>query len=780
MRRIVQLLGRILLGVLLVLVVAVIGGWLWLRGTTVAQHEGRLTLSGLAAPVLIEREPLGVVHLKAQSQDDAYFALGVVHAQDRLWQMEFQRRTGAGRLSEVVGEATLPTDRFLRTWGFYRAAQSAYQSLSAEGKAVVDAYVRGVNAYLDTNPPLPIEFLLLGFRPEPWTGPDVMVWGKMMSFDLSGNYDTELTRYNLLAKGVSPARLSQLLPPYPEDAATILNAADLAQAVSPAQGQLAQKLLSLSQSLPEPLFRKVGVAEASNNWVVSGAKSATGKPLLANDPHLSYGVPSLWYLAHIEAPNLNVIGATVPGLPVVLLGRNERIAWGATNVGADVQDLYVLQEAAGGYRYKGQVEPYQTLDEAIKVKGQPDQTLKVRLSRYGPVISDVVDAAGQQPLALRWTSLDPQDSLLEAFFLINKAQNWEQFLAAMQRYTTPSQNFVYADVDGNIGYIAPGKFPLRRPGHTGLVPVPGDGNWDWQGYVPFEGWPKVQNPAEGFIVTANNRVVPSSYPYQLSLEWSEPYRAQRIRQMILGKEKLTLDDMAAFQMDTFSLLFRDFRPLLESMTPLTERAEEWKKRLLAWDGNTRATSVEASVFETWYTELSRLPTREVGQAFWDEPRYLLQAVQGSDPGCDRPETEYVENCPEYVAFALERALDRLGERIPPWGQLHKAVFDHPILTNTPLKPVSDRQVSVGGDNYTVNVAGYNGSNFQVSDGPSYRHLIDLAEMQNSRFVHPMGQSGALLAGDFANLLPLWQEGRYLPMKTQGYAVQHRQTLEPQR
>lgn len=783
MRRFLRGLGRFL-GILLgLLVVAGVVGFFWLRGATLAQHDGRLALKGLSAPVEVLREPRGVVHIKAENTHDMFFALGVVHAQERLWQMEFQRRVGAGRLSEVLGKATLEQDKFLRTWGFYRSAERAYQGISPQAKAVVDAYVAGVNAYLATNPPLPLEFRLLGFRPEPWKPADVMVWAKMMAYDLSGNWRSELQRYAWAAQGMSPERMAQLRPPYPEDAPTVLQSEDLKlPPPAPGESQPARTLLALAHSLPNNLvLAGDDKARASNNWVISGSRTTTGKPLLANDPHLGLGVPSVWFLVDLEAPGYRAIGSSFPGLPAVVIGRNDRIGWGVTTVGADVQDLYILDQVSGGYRYQGGIEPFQTRTETIKVKGQPDVRITVRESRYGPVISDVVKSAGSKPLALRWTALDPEDKTIEAFLGLAEAKNWAEFKAALSHYNAPSQNFVYADVDGNIGYMAPGKFPIRKPGHSGLMPVPGDGNWDWQGYLPQEEWPQVYNPKEGFIVTANNKVTAPGYPHTISLEWEEPYRAERIRQMILAKDKLSPEDMIAMQKDLKSLLYDAFRPVLETLTPLSEAAGKWKAKLLAWDGVARPEQQEPSVFEAWYTELTRLPKKEVGQEFWEEPRYILSALKSNDPNCDQPETTFAESCADFAALALERALKRLGEPVPRWGDLHQATFKHPVLTNVaPLRRFVDRAVPHGGDRYTVNRGAYDPANFHMTVGSSYRQILDFSDLERSLYIHPMGQSGSPLSGDFANLLPLWQRGEYLAMKTQDYPVQSRQRIEPLR
>jgi len=744
------------LGLFLVLLLA-LSGYLYLR-SSLPQEEGRIALKGLSAPVEVVRDAHGVVRIRAATLRDLFFAQGFAHAQERLWQMEFQRRVGQGRLSEVLGEATLPQDRFLRTWGFYRAAKAAYERLYPEEKEAVDAYAAGVNAFLASGAPLPPEFTLLGFRPEPWTGPDVLVWAKMMSYDLSGNWEEELLRHRLLARGISPERLSELLPPYPEDAPTVLRAEDLRLPLKREEAPFA-----LLQMAPPRYL------EASNNWVVAGSRTDTGKPFLANDPHLALQAPSLWFLMALEAPGFKAIGATLPGLPGIVIGRNERIAWGVTNVGADVEDLYLLEEVEGrGYRYKGRVVPYGVREERIRVKGGKEEVLKVREAVYGPVITDALKDPPQTPMALRWVSLDPEDHILMAFLGVNRAKNWNEFQKALEPYSAPSQNFVYADVEGNIGYVAPGKFPVRREGHTGMVPVPGNGEWDWLGYRRPEEWPRAFNPPRGYLVTANHKVTPKGFPYALTYDWAEPYRAERIEELLLAKEKLSLEDMRAIQQDQKSLLYRDFRPVLEFLSPLSERARAWRERLLAWDGTMAASSEEALVFALWYTELTRLPEREVGEAYWDEPRYLLKAMKEGDKNCDRPETDYKETCLDYAALALERALDRkeaLGARA--WGEVHRARFAHAVLTHTPLKRLSDREVAFGGDRYTVNVGPFDPKTLAMGHGPSYRQIVDLAHMENSLFVHPMGPSGHFLSAHYADLLALWARGAYLPMRTAG-------------
>lgn len=764
--RAIKILGRILAGLVVLAVLLVAGGYYYLKSATLPQTSGRLVTPGLSAPVEILRDKNGIVHVKAANEHDLFFGQAVAHAQDRLWQMEFQRRIGAGRLAEVLGESALPTDKFVRTLGVYHAAEQAYRNLPADLKAIVDAYVEGINAYLATNPPLPLEFKLLGFKPGPWTPADVLVWQKMMSYDLSGNYDLELLRYRLLARGLSKERIETLIPGYPTGAPTIVrrvpeelrpkpSAPETAPTPAPEGAAWVDELLALERSLPRSL-------EASNNWVVGPARSTTGTPLLANDPHLGLSAPSIWMLMELEAPSYHVTGATFPGLPTVVIGKNDRIAWGVTNHAADVQDLYVLDETEGGYRYKGEVRPYRIRRETIAVKGANPVELKVRETVYGPVISDVVDAPKGQALALRWVSLEPKDETMAAFYGIGKATNWDEFTTALLRLKAPSQNFVYADVDGNIGYFAPGEVPLRRPGHTGKYPVPGNGAWDWVGYVPAKALPKAYNPPEGYIVTANNRSTPEGWPYVFTYDWAEAFRAERIEQLIRAKPKLSPEDFARIQGDEVSLMARSFRPVLERIQPQSDRARQWRSKLLAWDGNETAGSLEASVFEAWYTELARLPEAEVGQAYWNQPRFLRRALLEGDPACKARGV----SCLDFAAAALERALARLDASggVVPWGQLHPAVFEHGVMTHqAQLRRFFDRQIAHGGDRFTVNMGAYDFATFAMHHGPSYRQIVALGHPEQSYWIHPMGQSGNVLSRHYADLLPLWANVEYLPM-----------------
>lgn len=746
-------------------------GYVWLRLMTLPSLSGTLPLSGLREEVVIEREPQGVVHIRAKNDQDLFFAQGVVHAQDRLWQMEFQRRVGAGRLAEILGPEALDRDRYLRTWGFHHAARSAYEHLDSKARAIVDAYAAGINAYLASDPPLPPEFLLLGLRPEPWSGADVLVWSKLMAYNLAGNRSAELRRYRLLARGLTTERIATLMPLYPGESLPVGAGRQPEAGVSPAAERQSAILLALDGANRQHL------PQASNNWVVQGSRTDSGLPLLANDVHLGLQLPATWHLMHLHSPGFDVMGATLPGLPLVVIGRNGDIAWGVTNLGADVEDIYLLTERDGGYVYHGETRPFMIREESIAVKDGAPVPIRIRESLLGPVIGDLVDnPAGAPALALRWTGQDPDDTTFEAFLGINQARNWDQFRSAIGHFVAPAQSFVYADRQGHIGFLASGRVPVRRPGHSGLYPVPGDGEWDWRGYIPASEMPARLDPPEGFVVTANHRVTGPDYPHRISYEWgADPYRAERITQRLAEQGGDDATAMENIQQDTLTLLYRDLRPVLEVIEPRSEGARSWLPRLLAWDGDASANSQESTVFHAWYRALSTLPAEETGIAYWSGyPQFLVRALSEGDPACDR----YPVGCAGFAAQALDQALAALGNEPPIWGELHRAQLPHSVLTHTPLKILSDRILPFGGSPYTVNAGGYWQEDWVMYHGPSYRQVIDLANPEGSSFIIAGGQSGNWLAGGYGDQLSLWREGGYLPMRREGYEVASTLVLTP--
>ncbi|ADI14776.1 peptidase S45 penicillin amidase [Truepera radiovictrix DSM 17093] len=772
---------RVVTWTLALLLLLLLGAFFYLR-TSLPQVRGTLTLPGLRAPVEVVRDRYAVPHIYAQSTEDALFALGFVHAQDRLFQMDFQRRVGAGRLSEVLGEATVDTDRFLRTLGVYRVAERTLPNLSAQARGALGAYTEGVNAFLTTRRgALPPEFLILGYEPEPWAPADSLVWMKMMAWDLGGNWDDELLRARLL-RLLPPERVAELWPPYPGDAPVALPDFSALYRELPLDRLWAVSL--------KPLPPGAG----SNNWVLSGARTATGAPLLANDPHLGLQAPALWYFAHLSAPDLEVIGATLPGLPFVVLGRTDRIAWGFTNTGPDVQDLFIERldpDDPTRYETPGGFEPFEERLEVIRVRGQEDVVVRVRESRHGPVISDVVGAAEEVAafsgeayvLTLAWTALREDDRTFQAGLALNRARTWEDFVEALRDFHAPQQNIVYADIEGNIGLYAPGRVPIRASG-DGLVPVPGwTGDYDWTGFIPFEELPHALNPPSGQLMTANHKLVGDDYPHFITHDWAEPYRAERIELLLAGQPQHTLGSFRAVQADVHSRMAAEFLPVLLTAPVEDAGARALQELLLRWDGEMAAERPEPLVFSEWYRSLTRLVFEdELGalfEDFWEfRPLLMRHVLARSERWCDDVRTPRRETCDELAARALTEASVRLRERYGAdpdrwrWGEVHYADHDHLVFANTPLGRLFNLRIPNGGDAFTVNAARYAlaREGAAQTSGPGYRALYDLSDLERSRFMHPTGQSGNVFSPFYRNLLSKWRDVEYLPMLTDRAAV----------
>ncbi len=739
--------------------------------------QGEVAVAGLSRPVEVLRDAYGIPHIFAASLEDAHFALGYVHAQDRLWQMEMNRRIAAGRLSEILGPGALESDRFLRTLGIRRVAEANLKRFDADTRRVLDAYAAGVNAFLAASPVLPPEFWLTRASPEPWSPADSVGWMKMMAWDLGGNWRSELLRLQL-AKTLPMARIHEFLPPYPGDAAPEIP--DLRQLYSGIEKQP----VGVSDRGQTPSSPDVGLpssgsdpdlAAGSNSWAVSGARSAGGKPLLANDPHLALGAPSLWYFAHLHAPGIDAIGGTLPGVPAILIGRNARIAWGLTNTMADAQDLY-LERLDTRFARR---------EERIRVRGADEETLEVRASRHGPVISDVLRAALDAAprgyaVSLAWTALAEDDLSMQAAMRVARAADWREFNAALRQLHAPMQTVSYADVEGNIGYVAAGRVPLRKPANDlkGLAPAPGwDARYDWAGWLPYDELPRAFNPPGGALVNANHKVVPAGYPHHVSYEWQAPYRARRI-EALLGSEKHTLESFARIQMDVVSLAARELLPLLLKTNPKDELSRQALALLAAWDGAMSADRAEPLIFTAWWRELARaLYADELGAAFeanWS-PRaaFTLAALGGKSRWCDDVRTKAVESCAEIQADSLRRALADLRSRYGEpagwkWGEVHAARHRHRPLSRQPwLAPFFDFAVPSAGGTYTVNVGRGDFSDraepLANRHGASLRMLADLGQPQASLFIHSGGQSGNPLSPHYKSFSAAWARGEYAPM-----------------
>jgi penicillin G amidase len=738
-----------------------------------------MKLEGLSGPVTVTRDQWGVPHIKAATDLDAFWAEGYVHAQDRLWQMELNRRTGAGRLSEILGDAALDQDKFLRTWGFYRAAQASESALSEHTRAVLKAYAAGVNAFIAEGK-LPLEFTLVGSKPEPWVIADSLVWAKMLAFDLADNWSSEVTNTETVKKigleglneiepGVRPGtptivRLEEFKGALKTDAARASNAGLQSNTLA-----ALQRAAAIQKSLPTfagPDRDTTG----SNNWVVGGKLTTTGKPMLANDPHLRLSAPSLWYFADLEAPGLHAIGASLPNIPGIVLGRNDRIAWGATNSSPDTQDLFVLDVKDGAYATPNGPVKLETRDEIIKVKGGADVKWPVRSSAYGPVISDApvagIKPGDGQAVALRYVSLEPGDTTLDAFLGFNYAKNWSDFLLAMRSYVAPMQNFVYADVDSNIGYFAPGKIPTRN--WDGRLPASAAKGENWTGFVPFDQLPILENPREGFIVTANNKMLPHQSAFEPST-YTDHWRAQRIRERILSAGKISMETMNDIQADTVSIIARELVPGLLELPAKSDAAKRLQATVRGWDLKASLKSTGPTAFAFYYRELLRVLEDEIGKKYHNVPLFITKAFTQGSKYCDDTRTAVTETCAMFMVQALEKGSAALEAKLGSdpnawqWERIHRTNFKAILGAAPVVGGLFERSIANNGSTFTVNVAGYNQDTFIQTAGPSYRGLFDFANLDSSRYMHTLGQSGDAFSKHFADLLPLWRDVQTIPM-----------------
>lgn len=754
--------------------------------------EGELRLAGLQAPVRVVRDQLGVPLIEAASERDAAMALGFVHAQDRLWQMEMSRRIGAGRLAEVVGERGLGVDRFMRTLGLYRAAEASLDHLSAEALDRLAAYAEGVNGFLARRSgPLPPEFLLLRHRPEPWQPADSLVLIKLMALDLVSSWRSELTRASLLDR-LRPEALLDLWPPSRPDAVTTLpdpagwagDAPHRAASTDPAAASASADLAAaLATALP--LADNAGLG--SNIWAVAGVHTASGAALLANDPHLGLVAPAHWYLAAVRTPDSTVMGATLPALPVVVIGRNEHIAWGFTNTAGDTDDLFIERlDPADPDRYltpAGSL-PFQHRDEVIRVRGGEPVRLRVRETRHGPVISDIVtraaDVAGDgRVMALAWTALLPEDRTVEAGIGLARAKNWNDFSRAIELFHSPTQNAFYADAAGRIGVAMAGRLPLRRAG-DGSLPAPGwDGSHDWLGLLPAADNPKTPAATDaGFLQNANNRLVDERYPHLVTAEWNDDLRARRITAVLdaatTAGERLDTEAMRQLQNDRLSTLVGDFRPWLEAVPPRDAGTARILEAIGTWDGAAMPDRPEPLIFQAWYRSLVRhVLADELGDdfaAFQGIRSAAMRHILEQAPGwCDDITTpDLTESCGDMATAALTGALGELRAaygadwRDWRWGEASRARLAHRPLDAV---PGIDRLFSIftgtgGGDAGTVHVARYAATApYGSVAAASLRMVTDLAQPGTLYAVLPTGQSGHPLSPHYNDQTGRWRNGK---------------------
>ncbi len=785
MGRFLRWLWRVPAILLALLVLVGIAGFFWLR-TSLPDYDGSVTVAGLDAEVEIVRDANAVPHIFAQSDTDAAFAIGFVHAQDRLAQMEIMRRIGQGRMAELAGEAALPIDRFMRTLGLYRRAQESFYALSPEMRRGIEAYAAGVNAYIDRHEGAwPPEYYLFGAEPEPWKPADTLVWSRIMALGLAVNWRSEAMRARFV-RALGRDKTLDLWPAYPEDAPiTVEDAQEVAAAFQ------SLPLDALAEALPWDMV-SVG---ASNQWVVSGEHSASGRPLLANDPHLSLRAPAIWYLARIDVAGDTVVGATAPGVPLVVLGHNGDVAWGFATSYIDTDDLFIERISSGDPEFYDGPDgplPFRHREEVIEVRFGDPVTLDVRETRHGPVIDDVLnqrrgddeDTDGMPPvidegyvLALSAPWLRERDRTAEALFRMNRAGNVGAFVDALELFEAPPQNIVFADTAGRYGFYTPGLIP-KRPLGGGFLPTPGwSGAYDWDGFIPFEELPHAIEPRRGIIVNANNKLVGPDYPYELSEEWGGHHRAERIEDMLADGAPFTPGAFVAMQSDMVSLAARDTLPLLRGAELEDLRAIRARELLGAWDWRMERDRAEPLIWAAWLRALNRrLYADELDallDSYWGFRAEIVTHMTHDAPAwCDDTATEARETCPEQAAAALIDALDWIEARHGAdmsewrWGDEHYADLSNRTFDILPLiRRFTNLRLPADGGAYTVNRADFNvrdeDAPFADRHGAGYRAVYDLADLADTRFVIAGGQSGNPFSGWYDTLFERWRDGEYI-------------------
>jgi len=814
---------RVFYWVFAILVIAAAALTWWFIYRPLPQIDGSASLPGLAHEVTVERDQWGVPQIRAASVEDLAEAQGYVMAQDRLWQMDLFRRIARGQLSEILGEKTLTIDKDFRTLGLSRAAERDVSLLDTEERKVYDAYARGVNRFLDQHwKNLPLEFSLLNYKPQPWQPSDTLVIAAYMYRTLTDTWERELNRAEVIERaGVDRAKdlfseeaaMDHFIVGDPKviDDGSQRSAADgddddddddmqpdavLKAKLGRARGthqhespaDLTSALTQSFQDFAEVSQNEIRQGLGSNNWVVSGAHTATGKPLLANDTHLELTIPPIWYEIHLTAPNWNVKGFTLPGCPMIIIGHNDQIAWGFTNNQADVQDLYIETfnpTAPDEYRVKGAWAKAQVIEETIHVKGQPDERLQITVTRHGPV----VHREGDKAYALRWTATEP-GGLANSYGWLGKARNWKEFRELMKRVWGPGQNVVYADVDGNIGYIMAAHVPVRKKGH-GEVPVPGDTNdYEWTGYIPFDQLPQALNPESGLIVTANARVVGPNYKPYLTDRWEEPYRTARIYDLLHDRHDLRPEDMLKVQTDAYSFphvfLADQLSAAARTAKPKDERAQRLMERLKDWNGIADANSPQVSFLEaTRRAVIDMLLKPFLGEETylyqWRSTAFLQRILTDRPPKWLPPAYKSYD---ELLIAAADSAVSELAkqsksERVEDWtwGRLTSLDMLHPIGREGALKSLlSITNKPQSGTEYSVVRAALK------HHGPAMRFVANPANWDESILLVPAGQSGQPGSSHYSDQFSYWYEGKpiFAPFSdaAESKARKHSLTLKP--
>lgn len=824
-----KILRLILLILLLVVIIVVVGGFLVYTDTTqgpLPQTSGSLTVAGLEAQVEILRDEWGIPHIYGSSLHDLFFAQGYTQAQDRWWQMEFYRHTGSGAIEELTGKTSrlIETDIFIRTAGWRRSAEAEAELLGEAERAMLQSFADGVNAYILNRPAddLAMEYRLLGITGvditvQPWTIVDTVVWGKVMAWNLTDTRSREFTRQAMF-ETVGQAMEQTFTPPFPfgTDRPTIVYPEDLPIISAPetdsASGKIPAPSTTASARLTGFPFDGGDPGIGSNNWVATGSMTSTGTPLLANDPHLGIQMPSIWYeiglhcLPLTEQCPLNVVGFALSPAPGVVIGHNDHIAWGVTNAGADVQDLYQITVNPDNplqYRWNGDWRDMTVHEETINFgDGEAPLTIQVRETHFGPIINDnqIDEATGEilgfnntDPLVMRWTGSDP-GTLMTSLRALNFATNWDEFRDALRFWNVPSQNFVYADVRGNIGYQLPGSMPIRPAGLDGLTPSPAAADTDiWQGYIPFDDLPFIYNPAREFIVTANQAVVPPEYydglaaqtgqdfNYQLSYDWAYGQRGQRITELLREFAPNTVQSFQQIQGDNRNMDAPQLIPYLAGLEFPANVVQE-RDFLLRWDYQMNMNSPQAALFALFNARLlHNLYDDQMPEDYTATNHQLFPATQllnqpDNEWWDDATTPDVVEQRDDILIRSFEEAVaqgrEQLGSDFEKWqwGTLHTATFVSNPLGASGIdlieQLVNRGPVATGGGSDSVNATGWNpaSGNFAVGGLPSMRMIVDVGDFENSVSIHTTGQSGHPASPHYSDMIDPWRTIQYHPMR----------------
>ena len=797
-----RVLGAIVIGLITVIVVG-IGWFLSVARSALPELDGPLPVAGVSAPVSVTRDGHGVPTIESATLDDLFFSQGYVTAQDRLFQMDLMRRAATGEFAEIFGDIALEHDRRQRILGIRATAEKGLQSATNDDRQQFSAYARGVNAFINSHrDKLPLEFRILGYEPRPWTMQDSLAIAYQMVETLSIGPGDANTREKVLAK-LGPELTADLYVntswrDHPPTApAPALDAAPPAQSSAPRSlaAVFSEPISELLSPWIEPLLGDDPVRLGSNNWVVSGAHTTTGKPLLSNDMHLGHQMPNLWYEAHLKSGDLDVAGVTLPGYPYVFVGHNRRVAWGFTNVGPTVQDLYVETfNDTGEYLTPDGWKKPDVRSEVIHVKGKPDVTITVAVTRHGPIVSDLSPGETRK-LALRWTLYD---GIRNPFYSVDRAQTWQDFRNAFSGFDAPGQNVVYADVDGNVGYQATGKVPIRASG-DGSVPADGSNNGhEWTSYIPFEKLPSVVNPASGIIGTANGRITPDGYPYSVSTQWEAPWRTERIYRVLGSGKKFSASDMLALQTDVYSELDRFVADkLVYAIDHAKAPSAQVRKAadiLREWNGQMSADSAAPTIVSKTRLELKHLllepklgPAPESNEIIrsslnwksytWQMQMVWLENILAHQPTPWLPSgySDYNELLAAGVNAALKQAPADLSSW--KWGPQNSVTIQNPVLGKVPIlhRWTGPGEQAQSGSGYTVKASGRD-------YGPSERFTADLSNLDASTLNVVTGQSGNFLSPFYMDQWKAWYTGYTFMLPFSKSAVEesatHRLLLEP--